>query len=227
MAQVRQPAFEVIDAFLKGDFAPLGDGRTQLFILSDAGMGKTSLLMMIRLMHLTAFWPKGYDCRLLKLGSDTLETVRAQPNQARTVLLLDALDEDPTAWRRIEGRLTEILDATRNYRRVILSCRTQFFPETAADAFGRPGRVQVGGYTCPMVFLSLFDDDQVDAYLRRRFPDTLGQRLLARDNPMRLRAAAVVRSMESLRFRPLLLAHIQDIMEAGVTGTATPSTRSW
>jgi len=38
MAQVRQLAFEVIDAFLRGDFAPLGDGRTQLFILSDAGL---------------------------------------------------------------------------------------------------------------------------------------------------------------------------------------------
>jgi len=215
MAQVRQPAFEVIDAFLKGNFPPLGDGRTQLFILSDAGMGKTSLLMMIRLMHLTAFWPKGYDCRLLKLGPDTLEKIRSHSNQAGTVLLLDALDEDPTAWSRIEGRLLEILDGTKNYRRVILSCRTQFFPETAADSFGRPGRVQVGGYTCPMVFLSLFDDDQVDAYLRRRFPASIGQGLMARDNPVRERAAAVVLSMQSLRFRPLLLAHIQDIMDAG------------
>jgi len=215
MAQVRQPAFDVIDAFLKGNFPPLGDGRTQLFILSDAGMGKTSLLMMIRLMHLNAFWPKGYDCRLLKFGPETLEQVRAYSDQQHTVLLLDALDEDPTAWGRIEGRLIEILNATRNYRRVILSCRTQFFPETAADAFGRPGRVQVGGYTCPMVFLSLFDDDQVDAYLRRRFPDSLAERLFRRENPVRLRAARVVGSMQSLRFRPLLLAHIQDILDAG------------
>ncbi|HYN78108.1 MAG TPA: formylglycine-generating enzyme family protein, partial [Lamprocystis sp. (in: g-proteobacteria)] len=80
---------------------------------------------------------------------------------------------------------------------------------------GRPGRVEVAGYVCPMVFLSLFDDDQVDAYLCKRFPDTLGQRLMARDNPVRLRAAAVVKSMQSLRFRPLLLAHIEDIIEAG------------
>jgi len=60
VAQVQEPAFQHIDKFLRGDFAPLSDGRTQLFILSDAGMGKTSLLMMIRLMHLTAFWPRGY-----------------------------------------------------------------------------------------------------------------------------------------------------------------------
>ncbi|MCB2262970.1 MAG: hypothetical protein LGR52_08540 [Candidatus Thiosymbion ectosymbiont of Robbea hypermnestra] len=66
-----------------------------------------------------------------------------------------------------------------------------------------------------MVFLSLFDEDQVDAYLRKRFPDCWHERLLARDNPERLRAKEMVGSMHSLRFRPLLLAHIRDILDAG------------
>jgi formylglycine-generating enzyme required for sulfatase activity len=215
VSQVRAPAFQVINAFLRGDFTPLGDGRTQMFILSDAGMGKTSLLMMMRLTHLMAFWPRGYDCLLLKLGEDTLERVAAHQDKAHTVLLLDALDEDPLAWGAIEARLVALLDATTRFRRVIISCRTQFFPETGSDAFGRPGRVEVGGYTCPMMFLSLFNEDQVEAYLRKRFPDRWHERLLARDNPERLRAARLVGSMRSLRFRPLLLAHIRDILGAG------------
>lgn len=70
-------------------------GHTQLFILSDAGMGKTSLLLMLKLAHLFSFWPKRYNCLLLKLGPDTLERLRAHPNKGDTVLLLDALDEDP------------------------------------------------------------------------------------------------------------------------------------
>ncbi len=215
IAQVQEPAFQLIDKFLRGDFTPLGDGRTQLFILSDAGMGKTSLLMMIRLMHLMAFWPRGYDCLLLKLGEDTLEEIDACLNKTQTVLLLDALDEDPLAWGNIESRLVELLGATKRFRRVILSCRTQFFPETGSDPFGRPGQVEVGEYICPMVFLSLFDEDQVDAYLRKRFPDRWRERLWFRANPERLRAAKVVGSMHSLRFRPLLLAHIRDILDAG------------
>jgi hypothetical protein len=97
VSQVRAPAFKVVNDFLRGDFTPLGDGRTQMFILSDAGMGKTSLLMMIRLMHLMAFWPSGYDCLLLKLGEDTLQTLADHKDKAHTVLLLDALDEDPLA----------------------------------------------------------------------------------------------------------------------------------
>lgn len=127
--------------------------------------------------------------------------------------MLDALDKDPLAWGNIESRSVALLDATTEFRRVILSCRTQFFPETGSDAFGRPGRVEIGGYICPMIFLSLFDEEQVDAYLHKRFPDRWRERLRFRDNPMRLRAREVVGSMQSLRFRPLLLAHIRDILD--------------
>lgn len=64
-------------------------------------MGKTSLLMMICFMicfkHLKAFWPRGHDCLPLKLDEDTLERIAVCRGKARTVLLLDALDEDPRA----------------------------------------------------------------------------------------------------------------------------------
>ena len=54
-----------------------------MFILSDAGMGKTSLLLMLKLMHLTCFWPQKYSCQLFKLGDDTLQRVRAFAEQRR------------------------------------------------------------------------------------------------------------------------------------------------
>nr|VFK58355.1 MAG: Formylglycine-generating enzyme, required for sulfatase activity, contains SUMF1/FGE domain [Candidatus Kentron sp. TUN] len=220
ISAVRAPIFSTINTFLKGDVPHLdNDGSRHLFVLSDAGMGKTSLLMMIKLNHLTAFWPRGYDCLLLKIGKDTLETVENHPDKANTVLLLDALDEDPLAWGDIQKRLLEILAATGNYRRVIISCRTQFFPEGGSDPFGRPGRVQVGVYTCPMIFLALFDDEQVTRYLARRFPDHRRDKSRRRGNPKRQRAEELVLGMQSLRFRPLLLAHIDAIMEADVAGT--------
>jgi glutathione S-transferase len=80
------------------------------------------------------------------------------------------------------------------------------------DPFGRPGRVEGGGYTCPMLYLSLFDDAQVAQYLRRRFPDRIADRLLMRPNPRRSRAEQLVRPMCSLRFRPLLLAYVENII---------------
>jgi len=107
----------------------------------------------------------------------------------------------------------ELLRASKYFRRVILSCRTQFFPEGSTDPFGRPGRVEIGGFTCPMFYLSLFDDDQVKQYLAKQFPDRLGDRLLRRGNPIRIRAAELVSPMRSLRFQPLLLAYVENIVE--------------
>ncbi|HRX72040.1 MAG TPA: SUMF1/EgtB/PvdO family nonheme iron enzyme [Candidatus Competibacteraceae bacterium] len=216
ISYVKTPIFTTINDFLNREVA-IRDGRTQLFILADAGMGKTSLLVMLKLTHLLAFWPPGYDCLLLKLGSDTLEVVRQHPNKANTVLLLDALDEDPTAWGHIEQRLVELLHATTSFRRVLLSCRTQFFPETGADPFGSPGRVTVGGFICPMLFLSLFDERQVHEYLSKRFPDPWHYGLTGCRHPSWLRAEQLLSSMRSLRFRPLLLAYIQDLLDANRT----------
>ena len=81
LTAARQPAFERINEFFQGSLPLEKDGRHQMFILSDAGMGKTSLLLMIKLMHLTSFWPKGHNCELFKLGNDTLQRVQALPNK--------------------------------------------------------------------------------------------------------------------------------------------------
>ncbi|MCP4698134.1 MAG: effector protein PipB, partial [Gammaproteobacteria bacterium] len=162
-SEIDIPIFNILNKFMDKEVT-VRDGRHQMFILSDAGMGKTSLLMMLKLSHLTAFWPKGYGCVLLKLGGDTLDKIKEIENKKNTLLLLDALDEDPRAWGRIKDRLLELLENTQAFRRVILSCRTQFFPEKDLDPFGSAGRVVVGGFRCPMLFLSLFDEERVEAY---------------------------------------------------------------
>ena len=46
----QQSAFERINGFFQGKLPLEKDGRHQMFILSDAGMGKTSLLLMLKLI---------------------------------------------------------------------------------------------------------------------------------------------------------------------------------
>jgi len=201
---VKCPVFDTLNDFLNRDFS-VNDGRNQMFVLGDAGMGKTSLLLVLKLTHLTAFWPQKFHCELLKLGPDTLKRVEHIADKRNTILLLDGLDEDPEGFGRVEERLLEVLSSTKNFRRVIISCRTQYFPSGGADPFDRPGRIEVGGFLCPMIFLSLFDDVQVQEYLLKRF---------SKDSEKVAKSKAVVEKMETLRFRPLLLAHIEDIVES-------------
>lgn len=214
---VRSPIFSTINDFLNREFAVAGGGKNTMFVLSDAGMGKTSLLVMIALLHLTDFWPQSYSCRLLKLDRETLTDISEVPDKGHTILLLDSLDEDPLAWDDPERRILDLLDATANFRRVIITCRTQYFPKTAADPFNRPGRVELGGYVCPMLFLSYFDERQVNRYLSKRFSGGIIHRLFNRESAQHTQAKGLLDKVHSLQFRPLLLAHIEDLLSSHET----------
>ncbi|WPD22916.1 MAG: SUMF1/EgtB/PvdO family nonheme iron enzyme [Candidatus Electrothrix scaldis] len=218
LAAARQPAFERINEFFQGSLPLEKDGRHQMFILSDAGMGKTSLLLMIKLMHLTSFWPKGHNCVVFKLGDDTLKRVQALEDKGDTVLLLDALDEDPQAWKRIRDRLLDLLKASEDFRRVIISSRTQFFPEMESDRLGRPEIKVLSGYHCPVLYLAPFTDVQVQEFIHRKFPLSWYHYpgfQAGRIKKEREKATRLLEHMQDLRMRPMLLQHIDKLLAAG------------
>jgi len=202
----RQSTFEKLKDFFESR-SLTNPGNNVMFFLSDAGMGKTSLLAMLKLTELTSFWPPQYKCELLKLGENTLNEVKHLEERRKTILLLDALDEDKTALGRVEQRLIELLDSTRNFLKVIITCRTQFFPSLES-----PGKIEVGGYKCYAKYLSFFDNQKVDEYLSKRFSK---KRLLfkIKDKKKISIAKTIIDRMGSLRCRPMLLAYIEDFME--------------
>lgn len=212
ISYVRSPIFRVLGEFFLREFVER-DGRSQMFILSDAGMGKSSLLVMLKLAQLTSFWPSNQRCVLIKLDSQTVEKIGKIEDRGNVIILLDALDEDPTAWVDVEERVSTLLTMTTNYRRVIISCRTQYFPEHGSTPFNKNGQIEIGGFLCPVLYLSLFDDDQVRTYLQKRFARTTLDRCMFRDNPNLDRAHQIIPLMHSLKYRPLLLSHIEDILD--------------
>ena len=206
ISTVRSPAMQTLNNFFKGDFIRSDDGRTILFILADAGMGKTSLLVMIKILNLTSFMPQPYSCSLLKLEADSIKKIVEIKNKNETVLLLDALDEDPSCWGLARDRVLELIEHTRTFHRVIVTCRTQFFPKDEIDPFRRPGRLKVGPYVSPVFFLSLFNDKQVGEYLHKRFNNTT----------IINKAKEIVRQMGSFRSRPLLLSYADAFLDATI-----------
>ncbi|RZM77115.1 effector protein PipB [Pseudoalteromonas rubra] len=208
----RQNAFEVINAFFNRGFHTK-NGANQMFILADAGMGKTSLLLMIKLMHLTSFMPKKWNCVLLKLGKSTIDDIKKIRSPSHTLLLLDSLDEDPNAHgENSESRITELLDATSNFYRVIITSRTQFFPKTQEAAFSDVGKIGIAEYQCPLFYLSLFNEHQVQQYLRNRYGNFFQKRAYSIPCKKEYEARTAILKMGTLQFRPFLLAHVDDII---------------
>lgn len=208
ISSIQSPIFKTINNFFNGEFAIADDGRKHMFVLADAGMGKSSLLVMLRMAYLMSFWPKKYECELLKFGESTIDDIDKISNPRMTILLLDALDEDKLAWKKIEERVIQIISSTTHFYRVIITCRTQFFPESKIDPFKRIGRIKVRSYICPLIFLSFFNDEQVNDYLKKRFP---------KNSKKRKQAKEIVTNMGSLRFRPLLLAYIDGFLDSKIT----------
>lgn len=212
----RRPAFGFLEKFIRTRKTE-SDGRRHLFILADAGMGKSSILAMFKLGHANKFWPPGYECVPLKLGMTTLERVRGLKNCGNTVLLLDALDEDTVAFGRITDRISDLLKATSHFYRVIITCRNQFLPLGDAGFFPRQDRILIADFSCPVKYISPFDDKQIREYLEKRFPKTWKDFLNTKYIEKRKIAEEVVKHGD-LRFRPMLLGYIEDLIAEEANG---------
>lgn len=205
-----EKAFTLLKKFI--DESKIGGlGKKYLFLLADAGMGKSSLLAMFKLGHLNSFLEPKYDCLTIKLGPETLESVKTVEEQGNTVLLLDALDEDPEAVGRIKERIEDLLKATQGFYRVIITCRNQFLPLGESEIFPTQDRIKISGFTSSVYYLSPFSDAQVEAYVKKRFPKKwFGW--FQKDESHEI-VSKLIRVMGDLSCRPLLLSYLDDLMD--------------
>src|ERR1051325_9210624 len=114
-----------------------------IILLADSGMGKTSALLNYYARHIRR-WRKPYKLVLIPLGiPDADERILKVADKHETVLFLDALDEDTLAIVDHVERLRILLNATRDFQRVLISCRTQFFSKDE-EIPRETGKIKVG-----------------------------------------------------------------------------------
>jgi hypothetical protein len=183
-------------------------------LLADTGMGKTTFLLNYLAYHLLSRKRReSMDLRYLSL--DDPEILRKIEEKAKlvrnrkAVLLLDGLDEDAGAAGRHADRLLEILSASRDFHRVLVTSRTQLWERQ--EEIPSHSRVPVSpkeeptaghrNHKIAKLYVSPLSLGQIDSYLRRRFR-TLKDVKKARN---------AVRNIEDLQARPLLLTHIEAV----------------
>lgn len=206
-------------------------------VLAEAGMGKTTFMINLyfdyakkivetpyKLKFLPDFlsqeeieaetedeYPLPDTVRLIPLGfPQALEEVKKIPFEQRikTILLLDAFDEDNQALADYKKRFCEILDTVKDFREVIITCRTQFFPPEEEDT-DEVGKLQFEyenkEYSIHKIYVSAFDDKDIGKYLSKNYP---WFSFLKRG-----RAEKIVRKSPNLMVRPMILSYIDDLME--------------
>lgn len=205
----KEGLFEALDEFV------LRNGKSRhLLLLADSGMGKTSALINYCSRHLRRF-KRNPKIALVPLGiPNSDERIKGVECKHDTVLMLDAFDEDVLANVEPVERFSALMRLTAEFYRVVISCRTQFFP-TDEDVPLRTGIHKLGAraagepieYTFSRLYLSPFTEREGVIYISRRYPPWKWQR--------RRRAMEVLKKVPLLAARPMLLAHIDDVITSG------------
>ena len=204
-----ESAKNLIDHFL--DKVLVDDNTTNRFfcILAGAGMGKTTWTVNLVTSYIGRYKESTcpYDIVLVSLAhKDFADKVKVVKNKSNTILILDALDENVEASNNLEIFMSNLEQIIQDFRFVILTSRTQFFPSEEAEPY-KTSMIKLSGAKGNFVFhkmyISPFSKEDVASFLKKKYSDS----------KMRKKAESIVQRCASLATRPLLLSHIDDILE--------------
>jgi len=183
--------------------------KQYFIILADSGMGKTTFLLKLFFIYYKKIFKK-YNIVIVYLGHENLITyikdIKDKPN---TILLLDAFDEDKYAIEDYNERLKAICNETELFYKVIITCRTQFFPNSNSEP-KYTGKLKFGTGNKRIEFvkyyISPFDDQEIDKYLKKKYNRFFKKNKIKR-------AKALIARCYNLMIRPMLLSYIDDLLE--------------
>lgn len=207
-----------IEHFLNNIF--IENNKERLYcILADSGMGKTTALVNLFISYINKYKESTvpFHIRLLTFtDNNVISNIKAIDKQQTTILLLDALDENIEAVVNHKLFLSKIEDACKDFRFVVISCRTQFFPSEEEQI--KESKIAIDGskkgYASYNTFyLSPFNDSEIDMYINKEFGKkslfTLNKKKTAR----RKKADSIVANngCRNLLVRPMILSHIKQL----------------
>jgi len=180
-------------------------------MLADSGMGKTTF--MINLFQKWNRRPRHKIMRLFHIADyktwHYIERIKDLGKASDTILLLDAFDEDELAMGNYKNRLSDIISFTQDFYKVIITSRTQFFPNSDTIVTQTNIPTDQGFQELSHMYISPFSDEDIDKYLSKRF----GSNLKFWNTQRKKRAKEIVEKAPNLVVRPMLLAHVDYLLE--------------
>ncbi len=194
------------------------DNPNRLYcLLAGSGMGKSTALVNLFISYIEYYKKSNipFEIRLFSLAnSDVLSSISKIENKNETILLLDALDENIEAVANVNDFMNKLEESCRNFRFVILSCRTQFFEDDEAQL--KESKLirdtsNKGFAAYNTFYISPFNDKEIKDYIHRVFPIWKIWKIWKRR-----RANSIInnKACRNLLIRPMILSHISHLVNA-------------
>ncbi|GGC75278.1 hypothetical protein GCM10011387_31270 [Pedobacter quisquiliarum] len=207
---------DLLSFFLNKVFK-IKDNETRFYlILADSGMGKSTFMLNLfsRATSLMSWFSIKSKIKLFPLGENLPDlTARIQriENQHDTILLLDGFDEIPTVDNNnnIKEKFDHIIDLVKNFKTVIITCRTHFFSSELDEPFElkvKKFNTNGNGYhQVKKLYISPFDEIDIRKYINKSFRIYQFRR--------KKTAYEIIHNTGDLMVRPMLLSYITDLTE--------------
>jgi len=180
-------------------------------ILADSGMGKTTLLINIFYQWKKKEGSKKH-IRMYHIGKeDTWKDIKGihKAEKQKTILLLDSFDEDAAAIKDQTQRLQEIILLSQDFNKVIITCRSQFLPSSQELPIETKVLHNNGIHRIARMYISPFSDEDIGDYLDKKEKYDPSW-----DSNRRRAAQEIIERASLLMVRPMLLAHIDDLLDS-------------
>ena len=170
-----ESARRLLDHFV--DKVLVEDNTTNRYfcILAGAGMGKTTWAVNLVTSYINHYKKDTlpFEIKLLSLArSNFAEELQMVESPNKTILILDALDENAEASNDLHGFMQKLEHLIQNFRFVILTSRTQFFPteddEPKQTTILNLGKDK-GTYIYHKMYISPFSQEDVQEFLRKKY----------------------------------------------------------
>ena len=212
--------FLLAEMLLKEILSPdEGEWKKRYAILGGTGMGKSTFSAHLFLKYLNCFKYKKceHPIYIKYLGKknvlNDLRKMSENSDVSRSILILDALDENTDATRDTKGFLDKIEEITDKYRIVIITSRTQFFSNKGSEP--TKGVVPQNSpksrfLSWNIIYISPFSEEDTIKYLENRY------KIPSREYS---KAKKIADMCNDLTMRPLVLSYIDDLLDLADNNT--------
>ena len=205
--------FSLLDKMLKDLGTSDYSSKKRYIIMGGSGMGKSTFLAALfynyinkRILRKSLF-PIYVKSLSNPKVIDQIREIK-DDNVYRSILLLDALDENIHASNDIIKFMNELEAETHEFSTVIITCRTQFYKD--AESEPHVWSIPVSGASKDRVikynsiYISPFTNQEVDTFLNERYGSSVEKYAKAR---------IIANQSTDVMLRPMILSFMDDLLD--------------